>query len=431
MTKPFMRFLKLTILLLFAGLPTIHGQEAVTDTAIIHRTAMDMRLVRLNFVYTSVGPDGRTPTTLSGAIIMRYSIWTKENHANGLIIYNHPTSCEKNGCPSRDNQLDAEAAIGFTHKYIIVAVDNYGFGITEDHPQAYLNPDVTAQGAIDGLLAAKRLLFLMGYEYENRLLNIGYSQGGHTAMAVQRLVDTRYSDRLKILHTYAGGGPYDIMGIYDEMKETGVTFYPCALPLILSGINETEGLGLSPHDMFRGALADHYEEWILSKEYSSTDINQMILDNVSPDDIVPSDPRDGVRLSAIINPDIMDETTPLGKRMKTYYQKNSLVGTWTPNPETHIYLFHSLSDEVVPAVCTYRMDSFLKQKGADVKTEYVNDWPHTPAAPYFFSQVALQMVRDTNKSTLLDKATDSLREVTDDIIDVLDNVFQGIGKLFR
>ena len=412
MTKPFMRFLKLTILLLFAGLHTIHGQEAVTDTAIIHRTAMDMRLVRLNFVYTSVGPDGRTPTTLSGAIIMRYSIWTKENHANGLIIYNHPTSCEKNGCPSRDNQLDAEAAIGFTHKYIIVAVDNYGFGITEDHPQAYLNPDVTAQGAIDGLLAAKRLLFLMGYEYENRLLNIGYSQGGHTAMAVQRLVDTRYSDRL-------------------EMKETGVTFYPCALPLILSGINETEGLGLSPHDMFRGALADHYEEWILSKEYSSTDINQMILDNVSPDDIVPSNPRDGVRLSAIINPDIMDETTPLGKRMKTYYQKNSLVGTWTPNPETHIYLFHSLSDEVVPAVCTYRMDSFLKQKGADVKTEYVNDWPHTPAAPYFFSQVALQMVRDTNKSTLLDKATDSLREVTDDIIDVLDNVFQGIGKLFR
>ena len=105
MTKPFMRFLKLTILLLFAGLHTIHGQEAVTDTAIIHRTAMDMRLVRLNFVYTSVGPDGRTPTTLSGAIIMRYSIWTKENHANGLIIYNHPTSCEKNGCPSRDNQL--------------------------------------------------------------------------------------------------------------------------------------------------------------------------------------------------------------------------------------------------------------------------------------------------------------------------------------
>jgi hypothetical protein len=362
---------------------------------------------------------------------MRYSIWTKENHANGLIIYNHPTSCEKNGCPSRDNQLDAEAAIGFTHKYIIVAVDNYGFGITEDHPQAYLNPDVTAQGAIDGLLAAKRLLFLMGYEYENRLLNIGYSQGGHTAMAVQRLVDTRYSDRLKILHTYAGGGPYDIMGIYDEMKETGVTFYPCALPLILSGINETEDLGLSPHDMFRGALADHYEEWILSKEYSSTDINQMILDNVSPDDIVPSDPRDGVRLSAIINPDIMDETTPLGKKMKTYYQRNSLVGTWTPNPETHIYLFHSLSDEVVPAVCTYRMDSFLKQKGADVKTEYVNDWPHTPAAPYFFSQVALQMVRDTNKSTLLDKATDSLRDVTDDIIDVLDNVFQGIGKLFR
>lgn len=195
----------LVFALFLAFLHTANAQEAITDTTIIHRTAMDMRLVRLNYTYTSVGPDGRTPTTLSGAIIMRHSIWTKENHCNGLILYNHPTTSEKNGCPSRDYDLDAEAAIGFTHKYIIVAVDNYGFGITEDHPQAYLNPDITAQGAIDGLLAPKRLLFLMGYEYENRLLNVGYSQGGHTAMAVQRLVDTRYSDRLKILHTYAGG----------------------------------------------------------------------------------------------------------------------------------------------------------------------------------------------------------------------------------
>lgn len=39
---------------------------------------------------------------------------------------------------------------------------------------------------------------------------------------------------------------YDIMGIYEDMKQTGVTYYPCALPLILSGINETEGLGLKP-----------------------------------------------------------------------------------------------------------------------------------------------------------------------------------------
>ena len=421
----------LIVLLCLAFLQTVNGQEAITDTTIIHRTAMDMRLVRLNYTYTSVGPDGHTPITLSGAIIMRHSIWTKENHCNGLILYNHPTTSEKDGCPSRDYDLDAEAAIGFTHKYIIVAVDNYGFGITEEHPQAYLNPDITAQGAIDGLLAAKRLLFLRGYEYEDRLLNVGYSQGAHTALAVQRLVDTRYSDRLRILHTYAGGGPYDIMGIYEDMKRTGVTYYPCALPLILSGINETENLGLKPHDMFRGALADHYEEWILSKDYSTTDINQMIIDSLSPEDIVPGNPRDGVRLAAIVNPAIMDESTLLGRKMMNYYKKNSLVGTWKPNPDTHIYLFHSKADEVVPVLCTQRMADFLKRQGADVQTEYVDGWAHTPAAPYFFSQVALKIVGDTGKSTLLDKVTDGVRDVTDDIIEVLDNVFQGIGKLFR
>ena len=421
----------IALLAFLAAFSAINAQESIVDTTIIHRTVMDMRLVRLNYVYTSVGPDGVTPTTLSGAIVMRYSIFTKENHANGLIIYNHPTTTLKYRCPSHDDDLDAEAAICFTHKYIMVAVDNYGFGITEDKPQAYLNPDITAQGAIDGLLAAKRLLFLMGYEYENRLLNVGYSQGGHTAMAVQRLVDTRYGDRLKILHTYAGGGPYDIMGIYEDMKQTGVTYCPCALPLILSGINETEGLGLKPHDMFRGALADHYEEWILSKEYSTTDINQMIIESLSPEDIVPGDPRDGVRLSAIVNPAIMDESTPLGRKMMTYYQKNSLIDTWKPNPDTHIYLFHSRADEVVPVLCTERMERFLKRQGADVQTEYVDGWAHTPAAPYFFSQVALKIVGDTDKSTLLDEVTKSVRDITDDIIDVLDGVFQGIGELLR
>ena len=183
--------------------------------------------------------------------------------------------------------------------------------------------------------------------------------------------------------------------------------------------------------MFRGALADHYEEWILSKDYSTTDINQMIIDSLSPEDIVPGNPRDGVRLAAIVNPAIMDESTLLGRKMMNYYKKNSLVGTWKPNPDTHIYLFHSKADEVVPVLCTKRMADFLKRQGADVQTEYVDGWAHTPAAPYFFSQVALKIVGDTGKSTLLDKVTDGVRDVTDDIIDVLDNVFQGIGKLFR
>lgn len=402
----------------------VMADEAIIDTTIIHRTVMDMRLVRLNFIYTSVGPDGVTPTTLSGAIVMRHSIFTKENTANGLIIYNHPTTSLKYGCPSHDDKLDAEAAICFTHKYIMVAVDNYGFGITEDKPQAYLNPDITAQGAVDGLLAAKRLLGRMGYYYEDRLLNMGYSQGAHSAMAVQRLVDTQYSDRLKILHTYAGGGPYDLMGIYHEMKKTGVSYYPCALPLILSGINETEQLGLTPHDMFTGALADHYDEWILSKEYSTNEINDMILESVSPEDVVPDDPRDGVKLSAFVNPNIMDERTPIGRRMLTYFKKNSLVGTWKPNPRTRLYLFHSRADEVVPVLCTDGMADFMEGEGVEVKTEYINDWPHTPAASYFFSQVALQMVRDTNKATLIE-------DVTNDVIDVLDSLFQGVSKLLR
>ena len=75
-------------------------------------------------------------------------------------------------------------------------------------------------------------------------------------------------------------------------------------------------------------------------------------------------------------------------------------------------------------LCTRRMADFMADEGAEVKTEYLNDWPHTPAASYFFSQVALQMVRDTNKATLIE-------DVTDDVINVLDSLFHGVSKLLR
>jgi hypothetical protein len=49
----------------------------------------------------------------------------------------------------------------------------------------------------------------------------------------------------------------------------------------------------------------------------------MIIDSLSPEDIVPGNPRDGVRLAAIVNPAIMDESTiiafPTGNEPKEVY----------------------------------------------------------------------------------------------------------------
>lgn len=109
--------------------------------------------------------------------------------------------------------------------------------------QKYLQGRATARVNIDAFLAGKQLLKDEGYQFQDVVLNMGYSQGGSMGMWVNRLVAEGYrSDELpKIDYCVIGGGPYDMYAHYRKLAEDNVSQFPVALPLIMSGMIDAGG----------------------------------------------------------------------------------------------------------------------------------------------------------------------------------------------
>ena len=93
--------------------------------------------------------------------------------------------------------------------------------IDVERNQKYLQGRATARIDIDAFLAGRKLLEEEGFDYDDVVLNLGYSQGGHSGMWVNRLVAEGYrSDELpKIDYCIIGGGSYDMYSHYKKLTE--------------------------------------------------------------------------------------------------------------------------------------------------------------------------------------------------------------------
>lgn len=184
--------------LLMACTLSLSAEEVITDTTLMTFNMMGaMPYYRVNYTYESVAPDGVTPVTLSSALFFPQRIFErtamleiagKEFNASGLVLNNHFTITKRDEAPTVNNNPLIEgpfATLG--PSLIIVSPDSYGFGVTDDKPQAYLIADATAINHIDAVGAARRLLKKMGYSVADLFAQFGYSQGGHSSMAVQRI----------------------------------------------------------------------------------------------------------------------------------------------------------------------------------------------------------------------------------------------------
>ena len=220
------------------------GAEELTTAAaaIVNRTECS-GFWRYDFTYGTVDTDGKTPITLSAAIFMTPDVHDKRVQAKGCGLINHYTITDDEQRPTNvTNGLTLEGALANTH-YIMIESDGFGFGIDALHNQRYLQGRATARVNIDAFLAGRQLLKEEGFEFGDVTLNLGYSQGGHSGMWVNRLVAEGYrSDELpKIDYCIIGGGSYDMYSHYRYLVAQNLSQYPVALPLILSGMIDASG----------------------------------------------------------------------------------------------------------------------------------------------------------------------------------------------
>lgn len=314
------------------------------------------------FSVAYLSQQGQYPTVLSGRIY-----FPKNGDIKNIVIAHHYTIGANREAPSQTFTFEALLA---AKGYVVLMPDYMGFGISRDSILPYLNASMTAQASLDMLNASIPFLYYRGVRVlSTELILCGYSQGAAAALAVQRLIETSYPE-YTVLRTYIGAGPYSPADTYDYCVKMDKTSIPCAVPMLLQGMLVSEHLDYKMEDLLLPPLREHYQEWINSKEYTMFQINAMIGSN---------------RVSEIMSPLALDKSR---YPTNTFYEalKRNRIDGWMPRGS--IYMFHSLSDDMVPFVNSTILQRYFESIGFDdVSYDFGEYGPHMSAALRFFQNL--------------------------------------------
>lgn len=171
--------------------------------------------------YASISPDGMEAANLSGLIAFPDDPDAVKR--DQVILLNHATG----STPSDFNSSDAWHIIAHLFAgrgYLVIAPDNYGRGSTVNSPETYLLAGRTGANAVD---LVQRVLEDESYNayYFNEvspapIIIIGYSQGGHSAIASWLEIAHHHETSLLVDAVYAGGAPFDLYRTFRGVLQT-------------------------------------------------------------------------------------------------------------------------------------------------------------------------------------------------------------------
>ena len=177
--------------------------EHLTDPEALY----DVRSERVS--YLSSAPDGSPDMDLTGLIAYPVTASTPTFTARDkMLVLMHATG----STPSDQNPADAWFILAnqfAARGYLVIAPDNYGRGGTGEAAETYLMANRTARNAHDLLAAVQESSSYDAIYDGNAVTIIGYSQGGHSAMALYQHLVSHDAD-LDIREVYAGGAPHDL-----------------------------------------------------------------------------------------------------------------------------------------------------------------------------------------------------------------------------
>lgn len=188
--------------------------------------------------YETISYDGVTTTQASGAFAFPVGV------TGGLPLasYQHGTIDDDGGAPSNGGtELLIGVGLAANGGYACALPDYLGFMANKAfHP--YHHSASEASAGIDMLRAARNFCKDRQIELSNKLFLFGYSQGGHSTVAMQREIEQRYSTEFTITASAPMSGAYDLEGAQVNRLLGGLDGedYPAPyyLPYLLYSYNE-------------------------------------------------------------------------------------------------------------------------------------------------------------------------------------------------
>ncbi len=150
------------------------------------------------------------------------------------IVYNHGTRIKK-GRPKILGGENKLCMIFATDGYAVICPDYIGLG-EGDKTHLYCNVESEAIAGIDFILAIKELNKKLEIIANRQLFITGYSQGGHAAMSLHKVIERDYQNEIKITASSPMSGPYNISGIQGELMFQEYS-QPHYLPYLIYGLN--------------------------------------------------------------------------------------------------------------------------------------------------------------------------------------------------
>jgi pimeloyl-ACP methyl ester carboxylesterase len=243
--------------------------------------------------------------------------------------------------------------------FIYIAPDYLGLGDSTVPRHRYFHAATEASSAVDLLAASRGVLASLHVEQNDELFTFGFSQGGHSALALHRELQNTH---VNVTGTATVGGVFDVEQWFlaSLANETTVTL-PLYVSYILLAYDDVYNVYGQTSDVFR-------------QPYAATVSNLFDMEHFFDDVLagLPPNSRTLLRPSYYTGVNA-NAQNPLRVRLR-----QNAVDQWRPHAPLRVY--HSPDDEEVPYEDALVSVALLRSRGADVSVrplpgfDHVNSW---------------------------------------------------------
>jgi len=343
----------------------------------LYKALPNKKIKVVSITYNTLDPKGN-PILASGAIFFPSADLDYERL--GTILGVHYTYGANYEVPSQ--KMAVTEGLFSLFGYVVVAPDYIGYGASKDKVHPYYDVETTGQASADMLLAAKEYFASISRKMPHKVTVMGYSQGGQASLSFLKFVETKdlYKDAFVIDQVFAGGGAYDLIKSYDAFVAKDYSSQPVTIPLLVLGMNYGDSLNLDLTKMFREPLLSNYEEWIISKKYTTDEVTAKMGET---------------RLTKIMAPEAFDTTNPNTIKFRNALRRNSLIiygkiTNWVPKAK--ITLLHATEDTIVPYENTESAYKAFLAAGCDVTKHDIPGKDHKEAGQDFYTYCMLHLL---------------------------------------
>ena len=288
--------------------------------------------------YVSRSPDGERADTLSGLVAFpQIAAAADFQPRDRVVVLSHATGSTPSSLSERDTWF-VLARLFAGRGYLVIAPDNWGRGASTDATETYLLANRVANNSLDmvrAILASPDYRAFHAEQAAAPVTLLGYSQGGHSAMALWLASQARGA-ALDVREVYSGGAPHDL---YRTVRG--------ALQHLNGSCDDSPWC----RDVDAEVIMPYLGERILPALLQYTNVG-LTLGDVVVDDALKSD-----FVTGMLSDDAKYDA------LKTLLQLNSFTNltnlAQVLDADTRVHLYHSPFDQLVPEENTRQLANML------------------------------------------------------------------------